>query len=70
MKLLRPMDLVYLRCPDCGAPAFTVDELLNPVYVDRWVEIAAAVMRDNQEFQQRCEACRQQAFRHDLATMH
>lgn len=70
MKLLRPMDLVYLRCPDCGAPAFTVDELLNPVCVDGWVEIAAAVMRDNQEFQHACPACREQSFRVVLATMH
>ena len=70
MKLLRPMDLVFLRCPACDAPSFSVDELLNPVYVDAVVGIAAALTRDNQEFAQRCETCRQQAWRDDLATMH
>ena len=70
MKALRPMDLIYLRCPGCGAPAFTVDELSNPVYVDAVVEAAAVFTRDNREFQRRCEACNQQAWQGVPVTVH
>jgi DNA-directed RNA polymerase subunit RPC12/RpoP len=70
MKLLRPMDLVYLRCPGCGAPSFTVDELLNPVYVDRVVEVAAALTRDGRAFEQRCAACRQKILQGVPVTAH
>lgn len=70
MKPLRPMDLVFLRCPGCGAPAFTVDELANPVYVDAVVEAAAVFTRDNREFQRRCDACTQEAWQGVPVTVH
>lgn len=70
MKALRPMDLVYLRCPGCGAPSFTVDELLNPFYVDAVVWAAAVFTRDNREFQRRCDACNTKAWQGTPVTVH
>ena len=70
MKPLRPMDLVYLRCPICGAPSFTVDELANPVYVDAVVQATAVFTRDNREYQRRCAPCNQLAWQGVPVTVH
>lgn len=70
MKALRPMDLVYLRCPGCGAPSFTVDELANPVYVDAVVWAASVFTRDNREFNRHCAACKSKEWQGTPFTVH
>lgn len=70
MKPLRPMDLVYLRCPHCGAPSFTVDELANPVYVDGVVWAASVWAKDNRAFQHRCAPCNTKAWQGVPVTVH
>ena len=70
MKPLRPMDLVYLRCPGCGAPSFTVDELANPDYVDGIVWCSSVRAKDNQEYRRHCSACNAKAWQGTPVTVH